>query len=107
MIAKITLYKMQQPDLCPWLWKKANSPWKCRHDSSYPSVLEIVVLADSLGNLPGAAHALGEHNQVAGAKLHEIRGPFRVHLHLAFQKVARLRAVVGPWKRAGLAPPPA
>lgn len=70
-------------------------------------LLKVVVLVDGLGDVPGAAHALGEDDQVPRGDLHELLPvALRVHLHLPLQQVAGLLGRVGPRELALLAPPP-
>jgi hypothetical protein len=78
-----------------------------RRASRRRRLLEVVVLVDGLGDVPGAAHALGEDDKVSRADLHELLPvAFGVHLHLPLQQVARLLGGVGPRELALLAPPP-
>ena len=70
-------------------------------------LLEVVVLVDGLGDVPGALHALGEDDKVPRGDLHELLPvTLGVHLHLPLQQVARLLGGVGPRELALLAPPP-
>jgi hypothetical protein len=70
-------------------------------------LLEVVVLVDGLGDVPGAAHALGEDDKVPRGDLHELLAvTVGVHLHLSLQQVAGLLGGVGPRELALLAPPP-
>lgn len=60
----------------------------------------------SFCNFPGAAHTLGEDNQIASTELNKlIVVAIWVHLHLALQEVAGLLGVVRPWELTGLAYP--
>lgn len=69
-------------------------------------LLEVVVLVDGLGDVPGAAHALGEDDKVPRGDLHELLAvTVGVHLHLPLQQVAGLLGGVGPRELALLAPP--
>jgi hypothetical protein len=65
------------------------------------------VLVDGFGDVPGAAHALGEEDEVPGRDLDELLAvAVRVHLHLPLQQVARLLGRVRPRELALFAPPP-
>jgi hypothetical protein len=55
--------------------------------------VELVVLVDGGGDVPGAAETLGEDDEVAGAELHALRRPLDVRPHLALEQVARLPRV--------------
>ena len=55
--------------------------------------IEVVVLVDADDDVPGAAEALGEDDEIAGAELHALAGALHGGPHPALHEVARQRRV--------------
>ena len=65
---------------------------------------ELVMLADRLVNLPGAAHPLRKHNKISRTEADGLAA-IRSHRHLAVQDQAGFTLVIGPGECADLAAP--
>lgn len=65
--------------------------WTCGADNS--GGVEVVVLVDADDDVPGAAEALGEDDEVAGAELDALAGALHGGPHPALHEVARQRRV--------------